>query len=76
MTEPNLESLRKRILMFYFAAGLNLVMGLFVLSAGGGAASQATIWLIALVFVAFAGLNYYLARVLRKRWEFLARQQR
>ena len=76
MNEPTLESLRKRMLMFYFAAGMNVVMGLFVLSMGGGTASQATLWLVALVFLAFAGVNYYLARVLRKRWEFLTRQQR
>ena len=76
MNEPTLQSLRKRMLMFYFAAGLNVMMGLFVLTAGGGTTSTGMLWLIALVFLAFAGINYYLARVIRKRWEDLTRQQR
>lgn len=75
MIEPNAASLRKRILMFYFAAGLNVVMGIIVLASGSGVAAQGTLWLIALVFLAFAGLNYYLARTLRKRYEQLARER-
>ena len=67
-------SLRKRILMFYFAAGLNLLMGLYVVSAGGGVADRGTLWLIALIFLAFAGINYYMARTLTKRWNAQARQ--
>ena len=63
------SGVRKRVLMFYFAAGLNLLMGLYVLSAGGGVADRGKLWLIALVFLAFAGLNYYMARVLTKRWD-------
>ena len=63
------SGVRKRVLMFYFAAGLNLLMGLYVLSAGGGVADRGKVWLIALVFLAFAGLNYYMARVLTKRWD-------
>ena len=63
------SGVRKRGLMFYFAAGLNLLMGLYVLSAGGGVADRGKLWLIALVFLAFAGLNYYMARVLTKRWD-------
>ena len=76
MNEPTLESLRKRILMLYFFTGLNVVMGLFVLSAGGGVAPASTLWTIALVCLAFAGLNYYLARALRRRYEELLRQKR
>jgi hypothetical protein len=67
-------SLRKRILMFYFAAGLNLLMGFYVISAGSGVAERGTLWLIALIFLAFAGLNYYMARTLTKRWNAQARQ--
>jgi hypothetical protein len=68
-------SLRKRILMFYFAAGLNLLMGLYVISAGG-VAERGTLWLIAVVFLAFAGLNYYMARLLTKRWNAQVRRDR
>jgi len=77
VNEPTLASLRKRILMLYFATGLNVVMGFFVITAGGGAgASPGTVWLIAFVFLAFAAVNYYLARVLRKRYDDLTRQSR
>jgi hypothetical protein len=68
-------SVRRRVMMFYFAAALNLLMGLFVLSAGGGAVDRGKLWLIALIFLAFAALNYYMARVITKRWDAHVRQQ-
>ena len=68
-------ALRRRVLMFYFAAGLNLLMGLYVMSAGSAVAERSTVWLISLVFLAFAGLNYYMARILAKRWDAHVRQQ-
>ena len=61
--------LRKRMLMFYFAAGINLVMALWVLSVGASSVSGGTLWLIVLIFVSFAGLNFYMARVLKKQWD-------
>ena len=69
-------ALRKRVMMFYFAAGLNLLMGFYVLSAGGAIAERTTVWLIACVFIAFAGLNYYMARTLVRRWEAHAKEQK
>jgi len=68
-------AVRKRMLMFYFAAGLNLLMGFYVISAGSAVAERGMVWLISLVFLAFAGLNYYMARTLAKRWEAQMRQQ-
>ena len=68
-------AVRKRVLMFYFAAGLNLLMGAYVMSAGSAVAERGTVWLIAIVFLAFAGLNYYMARTLAKRWETQVRQR-
>ena len=73
MQQPNAASLRKRMLMFYFAAGLNFVMGMFVITSGSGVVGRGTLWLIALVFLGFAWVNWYLARVLRKRLEVLMR---
>lgn len=68
---PDLAQLRKRMLIFYFASGVNLLMGLWVWSAGAGQAPGGTLTLIMLVFLAFAGLNYYMARRINK---FLRRQ--
>ena len=70
------SALRKRVLMFYFAAGLNALMGFYVITAGSAIATRGTVWLIACVFIAFAGLNYYMARTLVRRWEAQARQQK
>jgi hypothetical protein len=73
--DPELhKKLRKRLLMFYFAAGMNLVMAMWVFSAGGQVAS-ATRTVIVLVFLAFAALNWYMARKLKKQWDAYLRQQ-
>ena len=68
--------LRKRMLMFYFAAGINLVMALWVLSAGAGKVSAGTLWLIVLIFLAFAALNFYMARTLKRQWDNHLQQQK
>ena len=67
--------LRKRMLMFYFAAGINLVMAAWVMSAGGGQTSGSTLAMITGLFLVFAALNFYMARVLRKQWNAHVRQQ-
>ena len=66
---PRLDpvQLRKRVLLFYFAAGVNLLMALWVGSVGGSSqAGGGTVTLITLVFIGFAGINYYMARKLQK----------
>ncbi len=68
---PDVAQLRKRMLIFYFAAGVNLLMALWIWSAGSGQAPRGTLALIMVVFLAFAGLNYYMARRINK---FLQRQ--
>jgi hypothetical protein len=58
--------LRKRMLLFYFAAGVNFLMAFWVWSVGASQAPGGTLTLITLVFLAFAGLNYYMARRISK----------
>ena len=67
--------LRKRILMFYFAAGINLVMATWVVSVGSGQVASGTLTTITIVFIVFAGLNYYVARYLQKKWAREVRRQ-
>ncbi len=67
--------LRKRMLMFYFAAGINLVMAVWVMSSGGGQVAAGTLAMIVALFVAFAALNFYMARVLRRQWDAHVRGQ-
>jgi hypothetical protein len=66
---PKLDpvQLRKRVMLFYFAAGVNLLMALWVGSVGGSSqAGGGTVTIVTLVFIGFAGLNYYMARKLQK----------
>ena len=67
MKPPRLDpvQLKKRMLLFYFAAGVNLLMGFWVMSVGGQAGGG-TVTAVMLVFLAFAGINYYLARKIGK----------
>ncbi|HUP94630.1 MAG TPA: hypothetical protein VM164_06955 [Burkholderiales bacterium] len=64
-------TLRKRILMLYFAGGANIVMALLVLAAGGGTTGIVAM----LVFFAFAVLQFYMARNMQKRWDAMRQQQ-
>jgi hypothetical protein len=60
------RQLRKRMLMFYFAAGVNLLMAFWVFSVGAQAASG-SFTTVMLVFLGFAGVNYYMARRIGKQ---------
>ena len=74
MNYPMDPKVRRRILMFYFAAGINIVMAMYVVSVGSGYLSGGKLGLLTLVFLGFAFLNFYLAKNLRKRWEEQVRQ--
>ena len=72
---PKLDpvQLRKRVMLFYFAAGVNLLMALWVGSVGGSSqAGGGTVTIVTLVFIGFAGVNYYMARKLQKYLKQLA----
>ena len=74
MSQPTLDSLRKRILLFYFVGGVNLFMAVYVISAGAGSVEPGKLTSIAVIFIVFAVLNFYLARRLRTQWSRLTRQ--
>lgn len=74
MIQPTLDSLRKRILLLYFVGGVNLFMAIYVMSAGAGNVEPGKLTAIAVIFIAFAILNFYLARRLRTQWNRLTRQ--
>jgi hypothetical protein len=60
------RQLRKRMLMFYFAAGVNLLMSFWVATVGASQANGSTLMVVMLVFLGFAGLNYYMGRRIQK----------
>lgn len=74
MNQPTLDSIRKRMLLLYFAGGVNLFMAIYVMSAGAGSVAPTTLTTVAGIFIAFAVLNFFLARKLRKQWYSLNRQ--
>jgi hypothetical protein len=67
------QNIRKRILLFFFAAGINLCMAMYVFVVGA-TQGAGTLTLIAFVFLGFAALNFYVARMLRKRLETQVQQ--
>ena len=72
------KKLRKRILTFYFAGVVNLVIGLYVLFFGGQFMARGTSLLVALFFLGFAAVDFYFPNMLKKKWaeeqERIARQ--
>jgi len=75
MAELMHPQLKRRIFMFYFAAGINLVMAIWVMSAGSGHASAGVLTMISLMFLFFAFVNFYFAKHLRKKWEAHVRER-
>jgi hypothetical protein len=76
VNHPTLASIRKRMLLLYFAGGVNLFMAVYVMSAGAGTVEPGKLTTIALIFIAFAIVNFYVARKLRIQWNRLTRQAR
>jgi hypothetical protein len=72
MNQQPHANMRKRIQMFYFVGGANVVMGIFVLISAGWPTGV----LVMLVFVAFAMVQFYMAHNIRRRWEAQIQQQR
>ena len=69
MAEQMHPQLRKRILMFYFAAGIQIVMAMMVAAAGPGVLSGLVVAIIILVCLVFAYVNFYVAKWLTRKWE-------
>jgi len=62
------ERVKRRILAFYIAGFLNLVLGLYVLFNGRAILERGT-WLILLAFFfGFAAVDFWFPRVLRRNW--------
>jgi hypothetical protein len=69
MTEQELQKkLKNRMLAFYFAGVVNLVIGLYVLFYGAAYMSRGAALLVALFFIGFAALDFYFPRMMQKRW--------
>jgi len=73
------ERIKRRMLAFYFAGFVNMILGLYVLINGRAYLEHGT-WLILMIFFfGFAAVDFWFPRVLRRNWkeaqERLAAQQ-
>ena len=62
------ERLKKRILMFYLGGVINAFLGLYVVIEGRAFLSPETVRWLALFFFAFAAVDFWFPRVLKKKW--------
>ncbi|MGH8633617.1 MAG: hypothetical protein ACRET7_05735 [Burkholderiales bacterium] len=62
------ERLKKRILMFYLAGVVNAFLGLYVVIEGRSFLPSETVRWLALFFFAFAAVDFWFPRVLKKKW--------
>jgi len=74
------DKFRKRILAFYFAGFLNLMLGLYVLFSGRTLVEQGMWYLLLAFFFGFAVVDIWFARNLKKKWieaynQHMAQQQ-
>jgi len=70
------ERLKKRILMFYLGGVINAFLGLYVVIEGRAFLPPETVRWLALFFFAFAAVDFWFPRVLKKKWlEERARQE-
>ena len=60
--------LKKRIMMFYLAGVINAFLGLYVAIEGRAFLPPETVRWLALFFFAFAAVDFWFPRVLKKKW--------
>ena len=75
------ERLKKRIMMFYLAGVINAFLGLYVVFEGRAFLPADTVRWLALFFFAFAAVDFWFPRVLKKKWleaqaQFAAERER
>jgi uncharacterized membrane protein len=61
--------LKKRIMMFYVAGVINAFLGLYVVIEGRAFLPPDTVRWLALFFFAFAAVDFWFPRMLKKKWE-------
>jgi uncharacterized membrane protein YfcA len=61
--------LKKRIMLFYLAGVINAFLGLYVVIEGRAFLPPETLRWLALFFFAFAAVDFWFPRMLRKKWE-------
>ena len=63
------ERLKKRIMMFYLAGVINAFLGVYVVIEGRAFLPPETVRWLALFFFGFALVDFWLPRVLTRKWK-------
>jgi drug/metabolite transporter (DMT)-like permease len=66
--------LKKRITMFYFAGVINIVLGVYVVIEGRAFLPPDTARWLALFFFAFAAVDFWFPRMLKRKWQDMQAQ--
>jgi hypothetical protein len=67
--EPGMDDkLKKRIIMFYAAGVLNLLIGGYVLLFGRSFLPEDKITMLILFFLGFAALDFWMPQLMKKKW--------
>ncbi len=61
--------LKKRIMLFYLAGVINAFLGLYVVIEGRAFLPPDTVRWLALFFFAFAAVDFWFPRMLKRKWE-------
>jgi protein-S-isoprenylcysteine O-methyltransferase Ste14 len=60
--------LKKRIMLFYMAGVINVFLGLYVVIEGRNSLPPETVRWLTLFFFAFAAVDFWFPRLLKKKW--------
>jgi uncharacterized membrane protein YfcA len=66
--------LKKRIMLFYFAGVINAVLGVYVVIEGRAFLPAETARWLALFFFAFAAVDFWFPRMLKRKWQDMQAQ--
>jgi protein-S-isoprenylcysteine O-methyltransferase Ste14 len=66
--------LKKRIMLFYFAGVINVVLGIYVVIEGRAFLPPETARWLALFFFAFAAVDFWFPRMLKRKWQDMQSQ--
>ena len=63
------DRLKKRIVMFYGAAVINVFLGLYVFIEGSSFLPKDTATWLVIFFLTFAAVDFYMPYAIKKKWE-------
>jgi hypothetical protein len=66
--------LQKRIMLFYFAGVINAILGVYVVIEGRAFLPAETVRWLALFFFAFAAVDFWFPRMLKRKWSDMQAQ--